>query len=550
MARTAWTQQLRGIVRDSAAGSPLPGAIVQLLDSAGRPGARWITDSEGRFAVALTPAAVRLRIMRIGYRPSDVRVSAGRVGPIEVRMGHLPPILDVVRVSDSELCPGSPERGAAFEIWQQVRTGLLATIVARELNPADASTLTYTTTLSPNDERVRQQTKKVITGRTTRPFVASAAPSFFARVGYMIEDGPTRIFNAPDADVLIDESFAATHCFRLRRGDRAHRDQVGLAFEPVAGRDTLVDVEGVIWVDARTPRLRSLDFTYTSLEPAAMEADAGGHIEFQTMKNGISFIDRWNLRLASLQQLPGAIRRNTPPGTKIRRTDLIELRLRELADRGGVVTTATWPDGTRFDAPESSVSGVVVGKGTGTPVRAAIVTLTGTPDTVRTDSTGHFHIETIPGKYLLEATDTTLAAFVKPRGQSTTVDIALGADAATRLEVTPVERVVPDICHGQSMPPGSGLIIGVVGVSSGELPDDAYIQAAFQHITSLEFSISGQQKILPDDRGRFVVCGTPRDRKVQLSLRTKTRTLADTSVVVPLGGGLTHQVRWLVAPRP
>lgn len=542
MAPRASAQLLRGVVHDSTAGHPLAGAIVQVLDSAGRPGARSITDADGRFVVTVSSAAARLRVLRIGYRPSETVLPGNRTVPVEIRLGHLPPILDVMRVTGRELCPGSPERGAAFEIWQQARTGLLATIVARDLKPAQATTMTYTTHLSPNDMRVRLQTKAVVKGSTTRPFMASAAPSFFARVGYMIEDGPTRIFNAPDADVLIDQSFATTHCFRLRRADAAHPGQVGVAFAPIGGRDTLVEVEGVIWVDAATPQLRSLDFTFTSLEPAAMDADAGGHVEFRTMSNGVSFIDRWNLRLAGLQPPPPGVHHNAAPGTKVRRTDLSELRLRELVDAGGVVLTASWPDGTRFDAVKSSVSGVVVGKGNGEPVRGAIVSLTGTPDTVKTDSAGHFQIETLPGKYLLQATDTTLGTFAEPRSQSMPVEIRLGADATARLEVTPW---VID-CHGQPAASlGSGLIVGAVAMNAGELPRNAFVEATFQHIRDTDF-ITTRRQISLDDGGRFVVCGTPLDRKVHLSLQTSKGAIADTSVVVRLDER-THQVLWVVS---
>jgi hypothetical protein len=541
-------QQLRGIVRDSTVGNALAGAIVQVLDSSGRGSGRAITDVDGRFALSIAPASARLRVVRIGYRPSDTAIPSRRAGPIEIRMGRIPPMLDVVRVNDTGLCPGSPERGAAFEIWQQARTGLLAAVVARELNPAQATTLTYTTTLSPNDERVRRQTKKLTRGRTTRPFVASAAPSFFARMGYMLESGPDRLFNAPDADVLIDESFAATHCFRLRAADDAHRGQVGVAFKPVAGRDTLVDVEGVIWMTANTPELRSLDFTYTSLEPAAMDASSGGHIEFRTMKNGVTFIDRWNLRLASLVPPAGGIRRNATSATRMRRTDLREMRVKELVDGGGVVLTASWPDGTRWNAVKSAVSGVVVAKGTGRPV-VARVSLAGTPDTVVTDSTGHFRIETLPGKYFLQAIDTTFAAFVEPRSESTPVEIRLGQDTTTRLEMSGIDAIVDDLCRGRSMPQGSGVVIGVVAARSGELPRDAFIEAVFEHINSVTDFSKTTQKISVDDRGRFVVCGTPRDRRVQLTLETPKGAIADTSVIVPLAT-VAERFLWVVPVPP
>src|SRR6202012_2353940 len=106
-----------------------------------------------------------------------------------------------------------------------------------------------------------------------RPFVASAQPSFFAAVGYMIEGGAQgRVFNAPDADVLLDESFARTHCFRRQSADREHPNQVGVAFSPAPadGRDTIVDVRGTIWLDTAVSQIRSLEFTYTSLERPAM----------------------------------------------------------------------------------------------------------------------------------------------------------------------------------------------------------------------------------------------------------------------------------------
>jgi hypothetical protein len=423
---------------------------------------------------------------------------------------------------------------------------LHAPAAAGAAEPAMARTLTYTRHMSPSDHRVREQTKNVLSGRTTRPFTASAGPSFFAAMGYMVETGPNRIFNAPDADVLIDQSFAATHCFHLRRGDSAHLGQVGLAFTPIGGRDTLVDVDGVIWVDAKTPQLRSLDFTYTSLEPAAMQANAGGHIEFQTMPNGVSFISRWNLLLASLDVPPNGVHRNVATVAKPRRTDLSELTLKELVDAGGLVLHATWPDGTDFVNPLATISGVVVGKGAGLPAAGAIVTLAGTSDSAITDASGRFRIQTLAGTYLLEARDTTLSAFVEPRSQSSVVELRDGAEATARLEVTPIERALGDICRDQPMRPGSGLIVGYVGANGAKLPGDAYVEATFQHIETATFTTTTQKSSM-DEHGRFMVCGTPKDRKVELRLKASTRTIADTTVIVERGE-LTHKVLWLVTP--
>jgi len=242
------------------------------------------------------------------------------------------------------------------------RAGLLAAIVAREANPATATTLTFERRMPLGDELVRRQTTEAHSGRTTRPFVAVAAPSRFAASGYLRESGPDRLFLAPDADVLLDESFAATHCFHLQASDAGHSEQIGLAFAPVPGRpDSLVDVSGVIWIDRATPALRSFDFRYTSLEPAAMRADAGGHLEFRSVANGVSFIDWWWLRLPVLVGVPrlttstGAT--SSPPST--RRQDRRDLRADEIQESGGQVLESTWSDGVKWREPPSGIAGAV-----------------------------------------------------------------------------------------------------------------------------------------------------------------------------------------------
>ena len=296
-------QQLRGVVSDSSISAPVSGAVVSVVDSSGVTAGRTITDGAGRFALSIPARAARLRVIRIGFQPRDVPLSLPLDAPIRVAMSRLPTTLAAMRVSGRELCPGSDDRGPAFQLWEQARAGLLAAVVARELNPARVASLTFKRLFEPRDDLVRAISTRLTTGTTTRPFVASASAAEFARRGYMSEDGSGRTFFAPDADVLLDESFATVHCFHLAQDEAAHSGQIGLAFTPAPGRgrDTLVDVRGVIWIDRATPALRTLDFLYTALERPAMNFGAGGHIEFVTLSNGISFIDQWVLRLVSME---------------------------------------------------------------------------------------------------------------------------------------------------------------------------------------------------------------------------------------------------------
>src|SRR6188508_2406071 len=62
-------QAVRGVVVDEA-GAPVPGVVVQLLDTAARAAARSLTDERGTFRVAASTAGVyHLSTLRIGFRP-------------------------------------------------------------------------------------------------------------------------------------------------------------------------------------------------------------------------------------------------------------------------------------------------------------------------------------------------------------------------------------------------------------------------------------------------------------------------------------------------
>ncbi|HEY4133172.1 MAG TPA: carboxypeptidase-like regulatory domain-containing protein, partial [Gemmatimonadaceae bacterium] len=129
-ARGASAGPVRGVVNDTLLGSPVSAAVITVLDSAGASIGRTIADGQGRFTVTVAPRAAKLRVLRIGYRPREVALPADGAAELNFAMERIAPLLDAVRVSDRELCPGSEEHGAAFQLWEQARAGLLATVVA------------------------------------------------------------------------------------------------------------------------------------------------------------------------------------------------------------------------------------------------------------------------------------------------------------------------------------------------------------------------------------------------------------------------------------
>jgi hypothetical protein len=532
-------QILRGTVRDSSSLLPLPGAVVSAFDTSGATLSRTIADGSGRWAVTIGPRAARLHLIRIGFRPRDVPIPRERDVPLELTMSRLPALLEAMRVSGEELCPGSADRGAAFQLWEQARAGLLATIVARETKPAKTRSLVYNRHMPAHDDRVLRQTARVLVELTSRPFLASADAPTFARVGYLEEDASGRTFNAPDADVLLDESFAATHCFHLEGPNGEHREQIGLAFTPVPNpaRDTLVDVRGVIWIDGVTPQLRSLEFLYTALEPAAIDAKAGGHIEFRTMPNGIAFIERWHLLLPLLgvpREVANYPRRDlsSPYKPPPKRQDRHSARVAEMIEAGGMVLEAVWPDGDRWYDPPTAITGVVAQGRSEVGLPNARVILAGTTDTTISDGQGRFTFTpVVPGTYTVVAVDSTLHDFVPERTEQHDVTVRRGEVAVTRLRLASIASTVAGVCHGLPVPEGTSVLVGHLTLPDSIDRHQVRVHAEWQDFSMAIVAVRNvTQDVEPDWESRFLVCGVERERPVKLQLSLQHTILADTTV--------------------
>ena len=212
--------------------------------------------------------SARLSIIRIGYLPRDVPLGPLDSG-ITVSMRPIPALLSTVTAKGRRVCPGDKDGGQALELWEQARAALLAGLLARQLNAPRISLISFTRDREPIRKRIEEETHDAKFVVADRPYVAARPAWAFAEHGYMQEAvGGERTYFAPDESVLLDETFAGTHCMHVVAGTREHGGDVGIGFEPVEldGRDTLVDIKGVLWMDRKTPALRSLEFEYTGLE--------------------------------------------------------------------------------------------------------------------------------------------------------------------------------------------------------------------------------------------------------------------------------------------
>ena len=549
-------QRLRGVVRDGANNGAVGGAVVLAIDSAGATITRTIADAAGAFSFARELRLARLHVVRIGYRPRDVDIRQPTDTTVEITMDRIPPLLAAMRVTGAAVCPGSNEGGEALALWEQARDGLLAAVVAREANAARARTVRYDRRLTVADEVVREQRVRVTEGTTRRPFVAAAGPSYFAKVGFMSEDSDgSRVFNAPDADILLDPMFAATHCFRARLADATHPGQVGLAFAPVPSRNDLVDVDGVIWIDATAPQLRTVDFRYTSLERAAMNARAGGHLEFQTVSNGQSFIQQWFLRLPVLAAAPARNAYRLDQRTPVSRQDREDVRVAEIVESGGSVPTATWADGVTWRSPATMIEGVVTRRNTGVPVSHVTLSLLGATDSATTDSAGHFRLEVIPGKYTIVANDPLLSEYAAEHAERTeraTVVAQRDQTTPLRVEIEGVADGIGRICRGQTVRDDRSIMLGQIVTQHGSRTADMRVVGAWQDDYNIS-AVTGvgvhdsKVDVPVNDGGRFVICGVARGRPIHLRLVLGSGDgIADTTTSVR-DSTPTHSFTWRVS---
>lgn len=384
----AAAQELRGNVRDSTTQQPIPGAVVLVLDSAGRSLARGISNDRGQFRVATATAARQLRVMRIGFRPREVAISPGRSPSMDIAMVPLASFLEPVQVTDVTKCSRRSDRAAALALWEQVRTGLLATVVARETNPANMRRLLFDRVLDKSGN-VQSQSVRIDSARTDRAFGAALSVADFLQKGFKSDSGGMDVLYGPDADILLSDGFAAGYCFRIADRDMARPGQIGLAFGPNERTRDRTDIEGTLWVDSIGRRIIDIDYAYLGLEPRVTALHPGGRTSFRTMANGMVVLDRWSIRLV------GASSDSTTTITRrtVERTPVLYVR-----EVGGEIAYAEWPDGVRWSASLGTLRGQATRDGA--PARDTTVRLFETDYTAHTDSTGAFEIrELLPGPY-------------------------------------------------------------------------------------------------------------------------------------------------------
>jgi hypothetical protein len=469
LAMPAGAQRVTGTVSDSLNRFPVAGAVVMLLDSSRVTVARGLTDDRGAYRMALPAAARILRVVRIGYEPREVPVAGERAGDASLDLGMLeiPNMLRSVRVFAPSHCSRRKDRAAALSLWEQARAGLLATVVARESNPATLFRLGFERVMDGNSNRVvSMRVRADSTDTVATSFFAAHSAQDLVRYGFSSNGTASRTYFGPDADVLLSEYFAESYCFELRDGGHEHPSEVGLRFVPAARRRGRIDIDGTLWVDTAARALKDIEYTYLGVDYRTRKFHAGGRVSFRTMPNGVVLVDRWSIRLVS-----------AAPDSLV---GPLGLRDWFYADEtGGELARATWRDGFTWHAPLGALRLHAI-RSDGTPATGTVMALAATGYYATADSNGVIVIrDLVPGPYAVRIIDPHLAPL--GIGLPTPLRFVAARDSVTlaTVIVPTVESFVAGRCEAahepRHVPPGAFFVLGRVVTPDGRPVRDARV---------------------------------------------------------------------------
>jgi hypothetical protein len=318
IAAGARAQVVRGVVitPDSVLVS---GVIVTLLDSNRTPVARALVDDDGKFTMRAPAAGTyRIEAKRLAFRPTldiPILLEEGRIFLHTLVLTGAPVQLAAVRVTAEQQCEIHPDSGsAAFAVWEEARKALRASQLTRLTRAYKVDVTTFVNRRLLGVSRDRSTDSSMQSGMSLRPFVSRPAEEL-AEHGYITRGPHSEVYHAPDEDVLLSESFAATHCMRILP-DSGGAEIVRLGFSPTPGRRQ-TDIAGVLSIDRTSSELRRLDFNFVNLPPIDVVGTPGGEIVFRRLPDGSWLIEQWAIWLPVAEQRADMMPPQPLPNTRI-----------------------------------------------------------------------------------------------------------------------------------------------------------------------------------------------------------------------------------------
>ncbi len=485
-------QTVVGTVMEAGTARPLAGAFVTLetLDGARQGGV--LAGDEGRFVIrAPTPGTYRLVARFIGY--ADAVSDAFTLGDGEtvrraVEVSVRAVSLEGIRAEVGKRCRLRPGAGPeTARLWEEARKALEIADWTEDEGALRLRIMEHKRELDATSLRViaiREEGRRGWYDES--PYRSIPADSLHAG-GYIqpVGDGLWDYW-APDAEVLLSESFLDTHCFRVAES-LERPDAVGLAFEPVPGR-TLPDIEGVLWLDRATAELRTLDYAYVNAPDQLGDWDqVGGRVEFQRLATGMWIVNRWHVRMPLEVTYEGGYDTNRA------RRSLVSL----VEDGAEVVDVRTASGEVLARATGATLYGVVEDSATGGPMEGAAVALVATGRETTTGPDGAYRLDGLPaGTFGVRVTHPDLELL---GGEPLERQVSLERGRAVRLTVRPslADRAA-SFCAGAGPLEDPAVLFGRVRAPDAGTP----VPGALVRV----FAGGAEERVVADSTGAFALC--------------------------------------------
>ncbi len=303
-AAPARAQRVDGLVVSERDSTPVAGALLQLLDSAGTRLAQTSSGPDGVFRLAApAPGRYVVAVLRIGQHPwrsAPLALSEGLGRRVTLAVPDDPVELAAISVEAASACHVAPgDRTLIGDLLAEAQTALALTRLAIERHTADYGVLVWHKTLSLRLATLDSTGQMVVDAGWP---IQSAPPESLAVHGFVRQDArpdaqnyaPSTYFG-PDAAVLFSPWFLDTHCFHVSEGGGADEDAVVVAFDPARTRRG-ADITGRLVIERRTLALRRIEWRYVGLPWWVSGQGAGGSLTLARLPSGAMIPLRWWLR--------------------------------------------------------------------------------------------------------------------------------------------------------------------------------------------------------------------------------------------------------------
>ncbi len=482
--QVAPTAVVRGTVTDAVTGVGITGAVVSLLDADRTVRLRTVTGTRGEFRLARAAGAARLQVLRLGFRPRELALPSSD-DDVRITMERLPSLLDGVRVTARASCPARADAAVAFSLWEQARSALLSSVVARQTQSALMRRYRFVREL--DNARVSRMTVETDTAvGIVESFSAALTSAGFVKNGFASDSGPSRVYFGPDAEVLLSDAFLDGYCMRLAEHDAEHPERVGVRFTPAKNERDRTEIDGTLWIDTVARSLSHISYEYLLADGRLRSLHPGGQVYFVELSNGTVLIDHWSMRLAgfAVESLPsariGSVRLGARSvlGGSTAATRVFPI----LSETGGALAEARWSDDTAWRGTFGALT-LRVTLDSAAPAAHRAVRLVRTPYAGDTDGDGVVEFaELIPGAYDVAFVDERLAPIDLTLSAAVPLDVKRGESHAATVRVPTAESFVVQRCKAERRWRDGDLPLVLVRVGSpqGRPLRDARVSMVFE----------------------------------------------------------------------